>query len=718
MKIVRLWTALTLFLVSACGGGGGGGGGAATPTRTGTQPTATITPTSNPNASATATPPPVVGSALFVRAEAGSDSNSGRSPDQAFSTIAAALAALPGLSSGLTVVVGPGTYTERLDQIPSGSADQPVVLLADPTGVSTQERPGAVLLRASGSGSMIRLSDKQFVEIDGFVIRGARGGNNAGVDIRTSTNITVRNCEISGGTEQADGIAVISSSEVLLVNNLVYDNGRRGVRVAGGGAGSRGVRMINNTIANNGGQGVVIGTSSAGSEVGMFFNIIQDNAASPDILVTEPSVELFTADTNLVFPGRYDPTDLPQEFDINEDARFVDAFGGIYLLSPGSPAIDGGFQDNFPEDLLDELAAIKARTTLQTGGDDEGELDLGFHAVSLNGGPISVARTFYVRETGDDGRSGGRSPDDALRTIGRALTLARGGDTIIVGPGAYPGRIAISVAALEGSPLRILADPTGVMTEDAPGLVAVDAGDVSVGFQLTGASNVIIDGFNIFAARNAAVEIRSNSSNVTVRNCFVDGFGELLDGSGNGISVDDSTNIALINNLLSFNDGAGIQVRRSSGTTILNNTIAENGVRGIRIGSGTVAAENSLIQNNIVSFSGDISIDLNVASAATATLSHNLVFPHEYRPLSTSQLARPTDIDAAPEFVGFANFRLDSNSPARDAADVATDSAIREDLATRTTSENDELDDDELDLGYHYPILPPAPTPTPEGGRG
>jgi parallel beta-helix repeat protein len=720
MKLVRSLTALTLVLMTACGGGGGGNddGGAPTPTRTGTLPTATVTPTPDPNATPTATSPPIVGSALFVRADVGDDGNDGRSPSQALRTIAAAIAALPGLSDGRTIVVGPGTYNERIDDIPNGTATQPTVLLADPTGASTQESPGAVILRSTGDGSMVRLTDREFVEIDGFVIRGARGGNNAGVDIRTSSNITIRNCEISDGTEQADGIGIITSSDVLLINNLIFGNGRRGVRIAGGGGGSRGVRLINNTIADNDGQGVVIGTSNAGSEATLLFNIIQDNGAAPDILVTQPSVELYSADTNLVFPGRYDPSDLPQEFDVNDDARFEDPLGGIYLLLPGSPAIDAGFDDAFPEDLLDELQAIKARTTSRTGQDDEGALDLGFHAVSVDGGPIPVARTYYVRSNGDDARASGRSPDDAFRGIGRALSVARSGDTVIVGPGAYSGRLQIGTVSIEGSPLRIVADPTGVLTGDIPDAVLVDATTVDVGFQLTGARNVILDGFTIFGARAAGVEIRSNSSNITVRNCFIDGFGRLLDGSGNGISVDDSSNVDLVNNLVAFNDGSGIQLRRTTQTRIINNTIAENGVRGIRVGSGSIGVENTLIQNNIVTFSGAVSIDLNEASAETATLSHNLVFPHEYRPFASSELPRPTDIDADPAFVAFANYRLRSDSPARNAADGATDPAIQQDLATRTTAEDETPDSDALDIGYHYPILPPPPpTPTP-GGRG
>ncbi len=167
MKIVRLLAALVFTLMTACGGGGGGGS-SATPTRTGTQPTKTPTPTKDPSISVTPTPKViVVGSALFVRAQAGNDSNNGRSPDTAFQTIGAAIAALPGLSSGRTIVVGPGTYVERIEEIPNGTEERPVILFADPTGDTTQERSGAVILRNTGAGSMIRLSNREFVEIDG-----------------------------------------------------------------------------------------------------------------------------------------------------------------------------------------------------------------------------------------------------------------------------------------------------------------------------------------------------------------------------------------------------------------------------------------------------------------------------------------------------------------------------------------------------------------------
>jgi len=718
VKVNRIVLVVAFVGIAACGGGGGGGD-------SGPSGTATVTPTSDPNASPTPTPPVSVGSALFVRDVAGNDDNDGRSPATAFRTIGRALAALPGLTAGRTVVVGPGTYNERITSVPNGTAQQPVEIVADATGASTLDDAGPVVLSSSGTGSTIRLTEQQFITIDGFRVVGGSGANNAGIDIRNSSQIIVRNCEVTGGVTQADGIAVLGSNEVLVINNLIFENARRGVRVAGGGSGSRAVRLINNTIAGNGGQGIVIGTAEAGSEASLFFNIIQDNEGV-GILVTDPSLELFVSDTNLVFPDRYDPTDLPREFDINEDALFVDVFGGLYLLSDTaagqaaiSPAIDAGFEDIFPEDLLDELPALKARTTSTSGEADSGELDLGYHYLSTEGGPIRVARTYYVRANGSDARTSGRSPADAFRSIGRALDLAAAGDTILVGPGGFGSRILLTTVGTEESPLTILADPTGVMTEDRPGPVIVDADGRGLGFRLTGAAHVIIDGFTILGAEDAGVEIRGGCDSITVRNCAIDGGGELIDAQGDGIRVDDSADVAVINNLITFNDATGILVRRSSDTRIINNTVAENGTRGIRIGSGSGAAADALLQNNIVQFSGEVAIEVNAPSAPTTTLSHNVVFPSTYRPLSTAELPRPTDIGEDPLFVAFGDFHLTSGSPARNAADPATDAAIRADLATRTTLANEAPDSDALDIGYHFPILPdapPEPTPRPRGG--
>src|SRR3990172_6991026 len=114
----------------------------------------------------------------------------------------------------------------------SGTSLQPIPFRADPAGESTGDSPGRVALDGGGTeGSVIRLSRASFIVIDGFVVTGAGGGDFAGIEVRTqSNNITVRHCEVlNNRTGGPDGIAVRDSEDILLFNNLVFNNGRRGI---------------------------------------------------------------------------------------------------------------------------------------------------------------------------------------------------------------------------------------------------------------------------------------------------------------------------------------------------------------------------------------------------------------------------------------------------------------------------------------------------------
>jgi len=243
---------LSILVVSltlaACGGGGGGGGGGNNGTNT-PGPTPTVGP-------------PVGGGVVFVRTR-GSDSNDGLTPDTAKRTIDAALLVLPTLRTGKTVIVGPGSYSADLENLPDGTRALPVVLFADQSGEATLDGPGDVrLMNTTPDQSVVRLREAQWVTLDGFSIRGPSGANLAAIEIRNSADITVRNCEIFGGSDNADGISLRDSNRVLLFNNLVADNDRRGILVAGNGSGSSDVQIVNNTVVSNGNRGIGIGTST------------------------------------------------------------------------------------------------------------------------------------------------------------------------------------------------------------------------------------------------------------------------------------------------------------------------------------------------------------------------------------------------------------------------------------------------------------------------
>jgi parallel beta-helix repeat protein len=679
--------------LAACGGGGGGGGGN----------NSTNTPGPTPTVG-----PPVSGGAVFVRAR-GSDSNDGLTPDTAKRTIEAALLVLPTLRTGKTVIVGPGTYTANLANLPDGTRAQPVVLFADPRGQATQDAPGTVRLSSeTPDQSVVRLREARWVTLDGFSIRGPSGANLAAIEIRNSADVVVRNCEIFGGSDNADGISLRDSNRVLLFNNLVFDNDRRGILIAGNGSGSSDVQVINNTIVSNGNRGVVIGTSTTASQAALLFNIIQDNG-SGGVVVSTPSLQDYASDLNLVFPNgnAYSPSDLPHDGDVNEDALFVAPGSNNYRLSrfesgqpDDSPALDLVPPSSTPDDLAVEFNGLAERTTSNTGEPDNDSFDLGFHYRTEGTGPGPVENVYYVRIAGNDERASGRSPADAFRTIRHALDFATPGDTIIVGPGNYGGQVTFPLSGSPEEPIILTADPTGRMTEDAPAPVLVSA-DV-VGFQLTEASFIVIDGFEVLGAQEAGIRIRNGSFNITVRNCIV------RDGR-DGIRVEDSDDIVLFNNLVIFNDQRGIVVERSAAVSVVNNTVSENADRGIQIGTGILEAPLASLQNNIVQDNGRTNVDFNDISAETGTLAFNLVFPGDYRPDLEELLPRPTDINDDALFVSpfTDDFRLLDDSPAIDAGDPATIRAYIDELSKRTTKSDELTDSAPADLGYHYPILPP-----------
>lgn len=357
MRRVSGLLSLTCVLFAACGSGGGGGGNG------------------GPN------PPPPQGVTLYVR-ESGNDDASGRSPDEALRTVTRAAQFL---APNVTVYVGPGFYEGGVDIDGLDSTENaPVQLIADPQGEFTGDAPGEVVIDADGGIFAVRVSRTEFVLIDGFILVGANAGETA-VQIRSeSANATVQNCVISNAGP-ADGVRVQNSNDVLIFNNLIFDN-NRGIRIADG---AQNARIINNTIVDNASTGIAIGganeqnVASTGAELRN--NIIQGNKNNVSIAVDDgpPSSRAdYSGDFNLAFAPdlgdqtkTYRPAVIQGENDVNEDALFVDLADGDFRLSADSPARDAGTGD-IGGALLN---ALFERTTSADDRLDTAPVDMGYH---------------------------------------------------------------------------------------------------------------------------------------------------------------------------------------------------------------------------------------------------------------------------------------------------------------------------------------------------
>jgi parallel beta-helix repeat protein len=234
----------------------------ATPRPTATpQPTATPRPTATPAPTPTPSPTPAPAGAYYV-STSGSDSNPGTSAAP-WRTVQKAADTVP---AGATVIVRSGTYA-GFTVTRSGTPSDPTVFQADSAG-SAPVLDGSINSRLE----VVKLSNVHDVRISGFAITGAAGGNwqgagvltnNAdgivisgnvirdnhsfGVHVASSTDVTVRDNDISGNEV---GVQVKTGGEgTRILDNLVHENDQMLRNTPGGGddAGAAGLVFLKST---------------------------------------------------------------------------------------------------------------------------------------------------------------------------------------------------------------------------------------------------------------------------------------------------------------------------------------------------------------------------------------------------------------------------------------------------------------------------------------
>jgi len=348
-----------------------------TPTQTG-GPTYTATRTGGPTNTPrpTKTPGPPV--TLYVR-QSGSDDNSGQSPDTAFKTIGKAATRL---TPGSTLYVGRGTYNESVQLTGiTGTADQPVQIIADRTGNHTTDLSGDVIIDGDDTKLFALLAtDSTYVTFDGFFLRGVPAASGAVVlRVRsTSDHFTISNCVIANAA-LTDGIRIDNSSSALIFDNLVYAPDR-GILVSGA---SNNTRIINNTIALSARAGIALRATDSVSpnDVSALNNIVQAAEAGIAIDTTGAGTG-YIGDYNLVFEPdatdqttAYNPASARGEHDINSDAQFVNVDVGDVHLNGSSPAINAA--NAHIDTVLQQMLLL--RTTTADNALDRPPLDLGYH---------------------------------------------------------------------------------------------------------------------------------------------------------------------------------------------------------------------------------------------------------------------------------------------------------------------------------------------------
>lgn len=220
--------------------------------------------------------------------------------------------------------------------------------------------------------------------------------------------------------------------------------------------------------------------------------------------------------------------------------------------------------------------------------------------------------TYYVKTDGNDEKDG-TSWDNALKTIGKAISVAHSGDTIEVLAGTYNEAITIN----KGLTLRSIEEHAAT----------IDASGAAYAIDLK-ADNVTIDGFKIRRATSRGINFSGGGftkiNNTTITNNVIEDNGE------GGIyfhRLGDNNEVE--RNTIQNNGAYGIQLNSpasdspATGNKFNNNIIINNGARGIYVqGYGFDGNE---IEENTISGHQKYGIYLGQAGIRNNTIKNNII---------------------------------------------------------------------------------------------
>jgi parallel beta-helix repeat protein len=410
-----------------------------------------------------------------------------------------------------------------------------------------------------GGGLYCHLS---FPEVKANILSENQADIGGGISCQESSPNLISN-RVHGNTASNGGGISCQNSSPKLVNNNIYDNSA----FSGGGISTDTLSspvLTNNTLYQNKADSTGGGIDCSDASFGITNTIFWKNEApiSPQIHGVNPIVTY--CDVEGGWPGAGN---------IDEDPLFFNPSTGDFRISKDSPCRNIG--DNNALDL--------------PATDFEGDPRVFEWVVDMG------ADEFYQFE-------GVLFVPGDYMTIQEALHKAVDGNTVLVAPGTYHGKIdflgkSVTLKSLTGPDKTII---DGDQTKTVVKLTGEEADSVLQGFTITNGSyagircidssptiigNIISDnsGYGILTWDAGSVTIKGNTI-----------FGNT--GYGWGISCRDGT---ITDNTIFGNSSGGIYCSYGYVTTIDNNTISGNLGPGIRCPSGTMTVTNNIISGNL-----------------------------------------------------------------------------------------------------------------------
>jgi Right handed beta helix region/PKD domain len=227
--------------------------------------------------------------------------------------------------------------------------------------------------------------------------------------------------------------------------------------------------------------------------------------------------------------------------------------------------------------------------------------------------------------------AGSGSQAQPFCTIQAAVNVAQAGQTVSVQPGEYNAQNDITTSGTASEPITIEAE-----SQQSPVLIT----NVAHAFDVTGASNIVISGFDNGDTTAEPILI-SGSSDVTVQQPIINnqletaGFdNDQIHVTGDSSGIDISRNVLAMStdtavqidaggsddtvttNLLDDVEGDGILVDSTPGAIVTSNTVDDTCGSGIAL---TGTSTGATIENNILADTVDSNVTLN-CPASTATV--------------------------------------------------------------------------------------------------
>ncbi|GJL84496.1 MAG: hypothetical protein DHS20C02_02710 [Micavibrio sp.] len=563
---------------------------------------------------------------------------------------------------GDTIIVAPGTY-EAVVTSNSGTAENRIRYVS--------EVPGGAKISSTRTFATWK-NEGDYVDIEGFDLTGDRfaysGIQNAGSYVRVVNNrvhdYEMPKCQSYGGA----GIGQTNYDAVgnEIIGNVVHDiatahikpdgspresycnfihgiyhstlggqiQGNTVYRAAGWGIhlwhAADNVNITNNLVFNNGaktnngtiGGGIVIG---AGDKP---YNITNDNTTVANNIVRN------NRGRSIREAGNVGTNNLITDNIIYENG--IDTPRLINAKTQGNQIGVDPLQVNFQPNGGGNFALASNSPARSTFGSEPSCSSQQAPASNAGGGPscssdttpIKPGRTIYVSANGSDSNSG--DAGQPFASLQAAADAAKGGDTILVESGTY-----------DGFRLRDLHPPEGqwITFKGEPGAI-INTGEKGNGIRISGASNIVIDGFEITnlnkpdpATLQSKLKCTLTSGDIQACKSKAASLGASgnvgiqIESSGSPNANSDSHNIVIRNNEIHNNIVHGISGGGKGGHNIevVNNHIHDNGVPGLSGGYGTyISGENNLISGNIVH--GNVGNNLRLGNTSEGTnLSNSIV---------------------------------------------------------------------------------------------